>query len=446
MKEEFLHFIWKNRLFASNEPETSSGNKLLIIDPGTYNRDAGPDFFNSRIRVEGTEWAGNVEIHINASDWYRHKHHLDHSYDNVILHVVVNNDTFVKTASGIEPETFVISWQKEVEERYNEYLNNPGFIACRDDIGNIPVFSLRHWISRMAVERLEIKISKYKEALRSTNNDWDETLYRLLSRYFGLKVNSEPFNLLACHMPLKIIRKHADNRLQVEALLYGQAGMLEPGVFEKEIYDEYYSSLLSEYKILRQKYSLNPIDPWMWKYHRLRPVNFPTIRISQLAGLLCKSRSLFGMVKDSKTIGDLAGIFHCEASGYWDNHYVFGRYKKGKVKRTGDTMINLLLINTIIPLLFLYGKETGNAAYCSRATDFLDNIKPEDNRLTREWGRIGIIACSALESQGMIHLLEAYCKNRLCLDCQFGSKLISLGKDIGSGEKYLLEEPFKPTD
>jgi len=440
MKEKFLHFIWKNCLFGLKELETVSGNKLVILDPGTYNRDAGPDFFNSRIRINKTEWAGNVEIHINSSDWYRHKHHLDHSYDNVILHVVVNDDARVETASGNEPYTFIINWESQVEERYFDYLNNPHVIACHRDISAIPQFSLRHWISRMAIERLENKISTFKDTLSATNNNWDETLYRLLSRYFGMKVNSDPFYLLACHMPLKIIRKHVDNRLQVESLLYGQAGMLEPGAFEKEIYDEYYLALTKEYRILRQKYGLRPINPWMWKYHRLRPVNFPTIRISQLAGLLCTGMSLFGMVKDSDSLEELREIFSCEASEYWDNHFIFGSYKKGKRKSTGSTINNVLLINTVIPLLFLYGKETGNNVYCIRAIDLLDIIEPEDNRITREWARAGIIACSALESQGLINLREKYCKNRLCLDCQYGSKLISLGKDINPQTKYLLEE------
>ncbi len=440
MKEEFLHFIWKNCLFGIEKLETVSGNKLEIINPGTYNRDAGPDFFNSRIRVDKTEWAGNIEIHINSSDWYRHKHHLDHSYDNIILHVVVNDDIRVETASGNKPYTFIINWERKVEERYIDYLNNPLVIACSKDISNIPQFSLRHWISRMAIERLENKINTFKDALSATNNNWDETLYRLLSRYFGLKVNSDPFYLLACHMPLKILRRHADNRLQVESLLYGQAGMLAPGAFEKEIYDEYYLALANEYRILRQKYSLKPIDPWMWKYHRLRPVNFPTIRISQLAGLLCRGMSLFGMVKSSDSLEELSEIFNCEASKYWDNHFIFGSYKKGKRKSTGSTINNVLLINTVIPLLFLYGKETGNHEYCDRATDLLDIIEPEDNRITREWARAGIIACSALESQGLINLREKYCKNRLCLDCQYGSKLISLGKDFKTKTKYLLEE------
>lgn len=443
MKEEFLHFIWKNRLFERAELQTASGEPLVVIDPGTYNRDSGPDFFNARIRMGGTAWAGNVEIHINASDWFRHKHHLDHSFDNVILHVVVNDDTGVVTASGQEAPTFVLTWQAEVEERYNRYLKNPRVIACSDDIGAIPAFSLRHWISRMAVERLEGKIKKIKEILQATGNDWDETLYRLLSRYFGLKVNSDPFFLLACHTPLKLIRKHADNRLQVESLLYGQAGMLEPGVFEKEIYDEYYSALLKEYRILRAKYRLKPMDPWMWKYHRLRPLNFPTIRISQLAGLLCSETSLFGMVKECKTPSGMRDLFMCEASEYWNRHFIFGTCKKGKVKKTGRTFINLLLINTVIPLLFLYAKESGKSEYTSIATDLLDGIEPEENRVTREWEAAGIMANSALESQGLIHLREVYCKNRLCLDCHCGSKLISLGKDIYSEGNYLLEEARK---
>lgn len=439
MKEEFLHFIWKNRLFGEALPETCTGKHLEVISPGEYNRDAGPDFFNSRIKLDMTEWAGNVEMHINASDWYRHRHHLDHRYDNIVLHVVVNNDTPVETASGIVPETYIITWKKPVEERYSELLNNSRVIACGDHLDRIPSFSIRHWVSRMAVERIEDKIGKLKEVLISTNNSWDETLYRLLARYFGLKVNSAPFYLLACHLPLKIIRKHADNRLQVESLLYGQAGMLDPGVFENAIYDDYYYELGREYRILRQKYSLKPIEPWLWKYHRLRPANFPTIRISQLAGLLSSGRSMFSDVKNCRSADDLSGIFISQASEYWNNHYLFGSYRRGNVKRTGEIMLNLLLINTIIPLLFLYGKETGKQEYCTRATDLLDNIPAETNRITREWSETGIIPCSALESQGLIHLREKYCKNRLCLHCQCGSKLISLGKDIDPQAGYILE-------
>ena len=263
MKEEFLHFIWKNGLFEKTDLKTNTGIPLLVLEPGTYNRDSGPDFFNSRIRLGETEWAGNVEVHINASDWYRHNHHNDHSYDNVILHVVANNDIIAKTTSGFEPDILVIKWQKEVEDRYNQYLNNPHVIACSGEIGTLPRFFRKHWLSRLAVERMESKMNRIEENLRSTNNDWDETLYRLLTRYFGMKVNSDPFYLLSCRMPLKIIRKHADDRLQVESLLFGQAGMLEPGAFETEIYDEYYSVLLKEYRILRRKYRLKPIDHWM---------------------------------------------------------------------------------------------------------------------------------------------------------------------------------------
>jgi len=443
MKEEFLHFIWKNQLFGTDELYTRDGCPLEIIDPGAYNRDSGPDFFNSRIRLGETEWAGNVEIHINASDWYRHKHNIDHAYDNVILHVVANYDSHVKSAGGIDPPACIITWEPGVEDKYREYLNNPDVIACRNDLHNIPPFSIRHWISRMATERLDNKTGKIVQILKETNNDWDETLYRLLSRYFGMKVNSEPFFLLSRKLPLRIIRKHADNRLQVEALMFGQAGMLEPGVFEKEIYDEYYCSLLAEYKVLRQKYSLKPSGPWIWKFHRLRPFNFPTIRISQLAGLMSRGSSLFSIVKSSTSFEELHRLFACDASDYWNNHYIFGSYKKGKTKRTGNTMISLLLINTVIPMLFLYGRETGSMEYCNRAVDLLDNIEPEDNRIIREWSNAGIIPCSALESQGLIHLREEYCKNRQCLNCQYGSKLISLGRVIDPHKNFSLEEPGK---
>ncbi|MDZ7737578.1 MAG: DUF2851 family protein [Bacteroidales bacterium] len=352
MREEFLHFIWKNRLFGTEHLYTREGRTLVVIDPGDYNRNAGPDFFNSRLRVGETIWAGNVEVHINASDWYSHRHHLDHAYDNVILHVVANYDAAVESAGGTVPDTFIISWEARVEEKYNEYLNNPDIIACRNDLDKIPGFTQRHCISRMAAERLEVKTRRIKETLNSTNNDWDETLYRLLAKYFGMKVNAGPFYLLSLNLPLRIIRRHADKRLQVEALMYGQAGMLEPGAFDREIYDEYYCSLLAEYRLLRQKYSLKPAESWMWKFHRLRPLNFPTIRISQLAGIMSTGRSLFGMMKSCAGTAELREVFTSAASAYWNDHYIFGSYKKGKEKRTGSMMVNMLLINTIIPMLY----------------------------------------------------------------------------------------------
>ncbi len=440
MREEFLHFIWKNRLFGTDHLYTRDGRQLVVIDPGEYNRDAGPDFFNSRIRVGETEWAGNVELHINASDWYSHRHHLDHAYDNVILHVVANYDAVVESAGGTVPDTFIISWQAEVEDKYNEYMDKPDIIACRNDLDKIPGYTRRHCISMMAEERLQTKIKRIKVVLRSTNNDWDETLYRLLAKYFGMKVNAGPFTVLALNLPLRIIRKHADKRLQVEALMYGQAGMLEPGAFNWEIYDEYYCSLLAEYRLLRQKYSLKPAEPSMWKFHRLRPLNFPTVRISQFAGLINTGSSLFGILKKCRDTGGLRKVLSSAASSYWDNHYTFGSYKKGKEKRTGSTMINVLMINTIIPMLFLYGRETGMDEYCNRAVNMLDDIEAEDNRVLREWSEAGIRPYSALESQGLIHIREKYCKNRQCLNCPFGSKLICLGGNIDPGNNYMLED------
>ncbi len=443
MKEEFIHFIWKNRLFGSAPFMTVNGKSLEVIDPGAYNRDSGPDFFNSRIRLDNTVWAGNVEIHINASDWYRHKHHLDSSYNNVILHVVVNYDKIIKTESGDEPETFVITWNKSIENKYLDYQKTPEIIACSSDIQDLPSFLVRHWISRMAIERLEEKVKRFEDTFISTGKDWDETLYRLLSRYFGLKVNADPFYLLASSTPLRIIRKHADNRMQIEALLFGQAGMLEPGIFDREIYDDYYLWLCREYRILKKKYDLKPVDPWIWKYHRLRPSGFPGIRISQLADILSSKDFLFAGIKDCRTVKELRKLFTAAASEYWNDHFIFGAYKRGKVKRTGVTMTDLLLINMVIPLLFLYGRSRADEKYCTKAVDLFDSIEPENNRITREWRQAGIYASSALESQGLIHLRDKYCKNRLCLDCQYGSKLISLGKDIDNQHPYLLEEPLK---
>lgn len=441
MKEEFLHFVWKNRLFKSTVFKTIKGEEIDIIDPGSYNRDSGPDFFNSRIKIGDTEWAGNVEIHINSSDWIKHHHNSDNAYNNVILHVVARHDREINTASGICPETVIIDWPEEVHKKYEEYLYNPGVIACSNDLDNIDKFTQKHWINSMAVQRLIGKATVIRPILSATKNNWEETLYRLFCKYYGANTNSEPFYLLACSMPLKIIRKHSDNRFQIEALLFGQAGMLMEGLFGDDVYDEYYFKLKKEYIILRKKYSLKPLDGFLWKFHRMRPANFPTLRISQLAGLLSKNESMFSFIREAKSADHLMKGLEAESSEYWKTHFTFGHSRRGNPKRTGRTQLELLIINTVIPLVFLYGQINDDQYYRDLAVDLLDSIKPENNRIIRQWKESGIIAVSAMDTQGLIHLRNSLCKNRLCLNCQIGTKLISLGKEINIETNYSLEEP-----
>ena len=439
MKEEFLHFLWKYSLYDKQSLFNNEGAHVTVIHPGEYNRDAGPDFFNARISVSGTIWAGNIEIHIKSSHFDLHGHQFDHSYDNLILHIVAENDKKVYSAKGEELPTAVLRFDKSLIEAYNSLINNPYIIACQDDIMKIDKIQQRNWIESLVIERLEKKSVAILKILSETNNNWEETFYRLLSRYFGFRVNTEPFERLARALPLNIIKKHADNRLQVESLLYGTAGFLEDGLFKDALVDNYYRDLLREYKMLSVKYSLNPLHGWIWKFAKLRPANFPTIRISQLAGLLVNTDGLFSRVLEAGNINELIMLFKPEASEYWNNHYVFGSLSAGKPKKAGVQAADIILINSIIPALYTYGKTRDMVLYTERAVNFLENIKPENNSIIIDWIKIGIKPDSALSSQALLQLRDSYCRKRRCLDCRIGFKLISLGKKMKEQDTLILE-------
>ena len=279
MKEEFLHYLWKYSLYDPEKLFDRSGNRIKVIRSGEYNRDSGPDFFNARIIIDDMVWAGNIEIHTRSSHFDVHGHQNDPAFDNVILHVVAENDKPVFNTKGEEILTAELSFAPELYERYLTLVNNPYIIACQDQVRDTDPFLLRHWLNALVIERIEGKAEAINKIFRETGNDWEETFYRMLTRYFGFRINSEPFEMLAAALPFRIIRKHSDNLFQIEALLFGSAGMLEEGLFKDALSDEYYRSLIKEYRILSSKYSLKPVHGWLWKFSRLRPANFPTVRI-----------------------------------------------------------------------------------------------------------------------------------------------------------------------
>jgi hypothetical protein len=439
MKEEFLHFVWKNGLYNSDNLTDNDGNPIKVIHPGEYNHDSGPDFFNSRLIISGTEWAGNVEIHLKASHFETHGHHRDHSFDNVILHVVYEKDKLVRNARGKEVLTVALDIDEQVNEKYSLLVNNPATIACQDEIGTIDRFFIHHWMQSLMVERLSVKAEAIGRIFAETGNDWEETFYRVVSRYFGFRVNTEPFEMLARALPFRIIKKHADNPFQAEALLFGTAGMLVEGLFRNAINDDYYLGLIREYKILASKYSLQPVHGWLWKFSRLRPVNFPTLRLSQLAAMLCLAGGLFSRVIESKNINELRSHFEVSASGYWDDHFVFGKKSRMIPKRTGDTATAILLINSVIPVIFCYGKIRNDYEYSERALSFLDEMAPEENVIIEEWGRVGISPVSASDTQALIQLKNEYCRRRRCLDCRIGARLIAAGRRLKDPQELMLE-------
>lgn len=439
MKEEFLHYLWKYRLYDPDSLTDENGDRITVISPGEYNRDAGPDFFNSRIKSGNTEWAGNVEIHVNSSEFYQHGHHLDPLYDNVILHIVAVNDRPVFNSRNQELLTVELGYDQSLFERYLELVNDPVVIACQPYLRKSDRFIIDAWLERMAAERLGRKAGRIEEILNKTGNDWEETLYRLISRYFGFRVNTDPFEMLVTALPLKTVRKHSDNRLQVEALLYGTSGMLEEGLFPGAIDDDYYLSLIREFKVLQAKYSITPVGGWLWKFSRLRPANFPTVRISQLAAMLTVPGGLFSRITEASGISEIKKLFEVRASEYWDDHYVFGKPAPRRIKNTGDTASDMLLINAVIPVLFTYGKNRDNDILRSRALELLDSVSPEDNTIIREWLDAGIDGKTALRTQALLHLRLEYCNRRKCLDCQLGAEVIARGNRLRKSEELLLE-------
>ncbi|HZL76721.1 MAG TPA: DUF2851 family protein [Bacteroidales bacterium] len=439
MKEEFLHYLWKYGLYDPEKLFDNEGNQIIVINPGEYNRDSGPDFFNTRLKIAGIEWAGNVEIHIRSSDFDNHRHNVDPAFDNVILHVVAEDDRKVYNTRGEEILTSELVFDAELYEKYIALVNNPYIIACQGEVNRIDSFIISHWLGSLAIERLQDKSEHILKILSATGNDWDETFYRLLSRYFGFRVNTEPFEMLAAALPFRIIGKHSDNRFQIEALLYGTAGMLDEGLFKEALNDKYYIDLIKEYKFLSAKYNLKPVHGWIWKFSRLRPANFPTIRISQLADMLAVAGGVFSKAIEAGNVNQLRDLFEVTASEYWDDHFVFGKVSRSYHKNTGSQATDILLINAVIPTIFVYGKYRDSNEMCEKAIMFLEETVPEDNIIISEWQSAGVEAGSAFITQGLIQLRNNYCRKRRCLDCEIGSKILMLGRSLKRNEDLMLE-------
>ena len=439
MKEEFLHYLWKYCLYDQDSLTDNENNRIVVIHPGEYNRDSGPDFFNARILIAVTEWAGNVEIHNRSSYFNNHGHHRDHAFDNVILHVVAENDKKVFNSRGEELLTVEIRFDPLLYEKYSDLINNPFTIACQNEIQRLDRFFIRHWLNALLIERLQEKSDVIMKIFSETGNDWDETFYRIITRYFGFRVNTEPFEMLASALPFRIIRKHADNRFQIEALLFGTSGLLEEGLFKESLSDKYYKDLIREYRILSAKYSLKPVHGWLWKFSRLRPVNFPTIRLSQLSGMLSVAGGLFSRILDANDIKQLRVLFGSEASSYWDDHYIFGKKSNRLPKKTGLQATDIFLINAVIPMIFIYGRFHVRHDLCEKALSFLEETAPEKNSVISDWKSAGIEMESAFYTQALLQLTEEYCRKRRCLQCRIGCKLISQGKTMISQNELMLE-------
>jgi len=418
--EAFLHYLWKYKLFDENRLKTSEHERITIISLGEHNHDAGPDFLNAKIKIGNTLWAGNVEIHINSSGWYKHGHHKDQSYDNVILQVVTNHDREVTRTNGTKIPTLEIKFSNHLYENYEFLLHSDKWIPCESQTNKAEDFIINFWLSKLAIERLEDKAKQIQDQLSENKNDWENTFYQMLARNFGFKTNAQPFEMLAKTVPLKILAKHKNNLFQLEALLLGQAGFLE-----KTEPDEYFRELKKEYIHLKNKFHLKPMEKHLWKFSKLRPVNFPTIRIAQFAKLIYASKNLFSQIMNTTELKKLQEYFEVTPSEYWQNHYTAGKTSPEKKKTLGITAFHTIIINTIVPFMFIYGVHKDKQIYKERALNYLQKIPAEKNKITKQWKKIGITAENAYYSQALLQLKNKYCRHKRCLECAIGNKIIN---------------------
>lgn len=432
MREEFLYYIWDNRL-TDKDLKTSEGESVDIVATGYRNTDSGPDYLEAKIQIGDKLWAGHVEIHVKSSDWNRHGHQTDKAYNNVILHVVYENDAQVNDIPTLELKGH---FNESLFAQYQKLIASKTWIPCEKNISQVPVFTRLSWLDRMAVERLESKSGTVTKILEANQFDWEDALYKLLMRYFGLKVNNEAFEYLANILPFKTLLKHADNLLQVEAMLMGCAGFLEDDFAE-----EYLLLLKREFAVMKAKFNLLTMPAERWKFMRMRPSNFPTIRLAQMAQLIHKNGCLFSKIKAAKDTAEVKTLFNVAASGYWETHWRFEKQsdrlpnppaplKRGNhgsrktAKHLGDATANILIINAVAPLLFCYGKLHKDESYCETAMQFLEDTETEDNTIIRHFASCGITAENAMQTQALLHLYNIYCKRKRCLECRIGNVLL----------------------
>ena len=415
MREEFLYYIWENRL-TDKDLKTTEGETIEVVSTGYRNTDSGPDFLEAKIQIGNKLWAGHVEIHVKSSDWNRHGHQSDKAYKNVILHVVYENDIQVNDIPTLELKGH---FDGSLFAQYQKLIASKTWIPCEKSISQVPVFTRLSWLDRMAVERLESKSGNVTKILEANQFDWEDAFYKLLMRYFGLKVNNEAFEYLANILPFKTLLKHSDNLLQVEAMLMGCAGFLEDDFTE-----EYPLLLKREYSVMKAKFNLLTMPSERWKFMRMRPSNFPTIRLAQLAQLIHKNGCLFSKIKAAKDTAEVKALFDVAASEYWETHWRFGFSTESKPKHLGETTADVLIINAVAPLLFCYGKLHKDESVCETALQFLEETEAEDNAIIRHYAQYGITAENAMQTQALLHLYSYFCKRKRCLECRIGNVLL----------------------
>ncbi|MGJ8743725.1 DUF2851 family protein [Polaribacter sp.] len=421
MKEDFLHYVWKYKLFSLNDLQTTTHTKITILKSGLHNKNAGPDFLNAQLLLDEQLWAGNVEIHLKSSDWYAHNHETDVNYDAVILHVVWEDDVPVFMKNNAPLPTLVLKGlvQRILLTKYQELFSTQSrWIPCEENINSVHNFILENWKERLFFERLERKSSEIKGFLVAENNNYEAVLFQLLAKNFGLKVNGDSFLRLATSMPFSVLQKVCLNKHQLAALLFGQAGFLADSIDV-----DYHQKLKVEYQFLQQKYKLTPISKHVFSFFRMRPHNFPTIRIAQLIILYHQHQKLFSKCLEIKDVKDFYKLFSVEVALFWKTHYTFEKSSKQSSKKLTTSFVDLLLINTIIPLQFLYKKEQGTINE-NEFLGLMKKLKPEKNGIISKFDTLHIKANNAFETQSLLELKNNYCAAKKCLECAIGVNVL----------------------
>lgn len=420
--EKLMQYVWKHRLWRSEDMVTNTGKKVRVVDPGLLNTDAGPDFFNAKIEIDGHMWVGNVEMHYRATDWKRHHHDSDKAYDSVILHVVTKDDAPVRRTNGELIPQLVLEVSPQFNADYASLVGATIEVPCATKIKQVPHLTIVEWVEGLAFERLHGKVERIHQLLESFNGSWEDVCYVTLARNFGFGINNDAFERLARRTPLRLLGKHSDSVLQIEALLFGQAGMLDA---QKPGMDSYYNQLCTEYAFLSNKFQLTPMEKESWKLFRIRPQNFPYRRIAMLAQFIEGGFRMMNRILEAEGEKEMRALFEVELSGYWTKHYTFGKPNERATATLSRSSIDIILINTVAPLLYAYGELTGSYEMTDKAIKLLEDLRAESNSIVSHFVAYGIDCPDALTSQALVQLKREYCDARKCIYCKIGHHLLS---------------------
>ena len=413
--EQLLHYVWKHKIFSLKELKTTTGQQVEVIDTGLANTDAGPGFFNAKLKLDGVLWIGNIEIHERSSDWFKHGHHADTGYNSVILHIASEIDTEISRSNGERIPQIQLICPEAVRTNYKELLETDSYPPCYRIIPSLPPFTAHSWMTALQMERFEQKATLLNERLKRCQGNWEDAFFITLARNFGFGLNGDAFETWAHRLPFRAVDKHRNDLFQIEAIFFGQAGILEDSDG-----DGYYLRLKKEYTYLQHKFGLIPMDASLWRFLRLRPANFPHIRIAQLACLYHRAYGLLSRIMETETLQGVRDILKGGTSEYWLTHYTFGGSSPSRPKALSNTSLDLLIINTVVTFLYAYGLHKGNPVLCARAGSFLEELKAENNYITRMWEQYGMKASNAADSQALIQLKKEYCDKKKCLYCRIG--------------------------